>query len=80
MSKSKGRSPKELEILYAKRDADVAELSRKEQIGEADLAHLDHLGKCRIANDHWRLCDDSARRSLLNDAHHFVRSCAALAE
>lgn len=80
MSKNKGRSPEELEILYAKREADVAALSKKDQIGEADLAHLDHLGKCRIANDHWRLCDASARRSLLNDAHHFVRSCAELAE
>jgi hypothetical protein len=71
MSRSAYPSPKELEVLYARRDAAVASLGGKDRITAADLAVLDRLGRCKVANEHWAICDEPA--------HHFVRSCAQLA-
>ncbi|MGP0171303.1 hypothetical protein ACSVIJ_05395 [Pseudomonas sp. NCHU5208] len=72
-------TPHELKLLYAERETAVACLAAKGSIGAADLQALDRLGRCKVANEHWGLCDEAARHSLLNDSHHFVRSCASLA-
>jgi len=79
MSQNAYSRPQKLEALYAERDAAVAALGTKGRIEAADLASLDRLGRCKVANEHWGICDESARHALLNDAHHFVRSCASLA-
>ncbi|HFS8928961.1 TPA: hypothetical protein ACH1VU_006237 [Pseudomonas aeruginosa] len=79
MSKPAYPSPKELVVLYAERDAAVAAMADKGIIEAADLAPLDCLGRCKVANEHWGICDVSARHTLLNDTHHFVRACACLA-
>lgn len=79
MSKPAYPSPQELEVIYAERDAAVAALAAKGKIEAADLAPLDRLGRCKVANEHWGICDESARHALLNDMHHFVRACACLA-
>ncbi len=72
-------SPQELEVLYAERDAAVLALAAKGRIEAPDLVALDRLGRCKVANEHWGICDGSARQALLNDPHHYVRSCACLA-
>lgn len=72
-------SPQELEVLYAERDAAVLALATKGHIEAPDLVALDRLGRFKVANEHWGICDSTARHALLNDPHHFVRSCASLA-
>ena len=79
MSKRPYPSHEELEVLYAEREAAVAALGAKGRIEVADLTSLDRYGRCKVANEHWGICDASARHALLNDKHHFVRSCASLA-
>ncbi|EKF7416907.1 TPA: hypothetical protein MXR76_004046 [Pseudomonas aeruginosa] len=79
MSKPPYPRPQQLEVLYAEREKAVSTLGSKSVIQAADLDTLDYLGRCKIANEHWQICDETARRALLNDAHHFVRSCAKLA-
>ncbi|CAI9912150.1 TPA: hypothetical protein ACNVX4_005943 [Pseudomonas aeruginosa] len=79
MSKPPYPRPQQLEVLYAEREKAVSSLGTKKSIQAADLEALDYLGRCKVANEHWQICDESARRALLNDAHHFVRSCAKLA-
>lgn len=78
MSKPAYPAPLALEALYAKRAADVFALAEKGIIEAADLESLDRLGRCKVANEHWPICTESARRALRNDPHHFVRSCADL--
>lgn len=70
---------KEAEAIYAQREADVADLASRGSISASDLESLDRLGRCKVANDHWSICNEQARKALLNDPHHFVRSCAVLA-
>lgn len=65
--------------IYAEREARVEALASTGRITAADLEKLDRIGRCKVANDHWGLCDEQARRALINDPHHFVRSCAVLA-
>lgn len=79
MTKPAYPSPQELEALYAKRVSAVSALADKGRIEAVDLVSLDRLGRCKVANEYWAICDESARRALLNDAHHFVRSCASFA-
>ncbi|MDG1580954.1 hypothetical protein [Pseudomonas sp. GOM6] len=79
MSAPKYPSPQQLEVLYAEREAAVLALAGKGTIVAASLADLDRLGRCKVANEHWGICDESARQALLNDAHHSVRACATLA-
>jgi hypothetical protein len=77
MSKAAYPNPQALEVLYALRDAGVSALADKGRIEAADLVPLDRIGRCKVANEHWGICDGSARHALINDSHHFVRSCAA---
>ncbi|MBV7542173.1 hypothetical protein [Acidovorax sp. sic0104] len=72
------RSQVKIEALYASREAMVTELALKGQILPLDIANLDRLGRVRVANDHWRICSPEARKALAADAHHQVRSCAAI--
>lgn len=69
-------SPKHLEEMYAKRQRDVGAFAAQESIQASDLDGLDRLGRCAVASDHWLKCLPEARTALLNDGHHFVRSCA----
>lgn len=80
MNTPKNRSRQELEAFYAERDFAVSELVIQGRINASDLAKLERLGRFKIADEHWAICDASARKALLNDAHHFVRSCAAIAD
>ena len=73
-------SPKQIEAIYTQRDADVARLSESLVIEPADIAALDRLGRCKVANELWAKCSESTRSALRTDEHHFVRSCAALAQ
>ena len=44
-------SPKQIEAIYTQRDADVARLSEALVIEPADIAALDRLGRCKVANE-----------------------------
>lgn len=73
-------SPEEIEVIYAKRDADIARLRGQTTIEVADLEAIDRLGRFQVCCDLWAKCSESARQRLRNDAHHFVRSAAVLAD
>ncbi|PWD01994.1 MULTISPECIES: hypothetical protein [Pseudomonas] len=79
MNKRRQPSPQEAKVIYAEREARVDALASSGSITSADLKTLDRIGRCKVANDHWSICDEQARNALANDPHHFVRSCAALA-
>lgn len=79
MNNRRQTSPQKAKAIYADREARVEALASTGCIKAADLEALDRIGRCKVANDHWGLCDEQARRALINDPHHFVRSCAALA-
>ncbi|WP_153785364.1 hypothetical protein [Pseudomonas sp. EMN2] len=68
----------QLQEKYDKRAERVSSLAEAGQIEAADLHELDYLGRFKVANEHWGICDTSARQALLNDQHHFVRSCARI--
>lgn len=68
-----------IERLYAVRDRMIAQLARKGRVTASDLDSLDRLGRCKIANEHWDICEIEARSRLLDDEHHQVRSCAWVA-
>lgn len=74
------RHPKVLQERYAERERAVATLGDREQIAAADIEGLEYLGQFRVANEHWHLCDASARSAMLGDTHHFVATCARLQE
>lgn len=78
---SKGPYPNQIqaEAIYAAREARVNALASKGNITVEDLEDLDYNGRCRVCNELWAICDDQARKSLKNDSHHFVRSCASVA-
>ena len=79
MSKAPYPNREQLEALYEQREADVAALALHDRITAADVRSLDRLGRCKVANEHWTLCDEDARQALRDDSHHFVRACAGLA-
>ncbi|CAN7648138.1 hypothetical protein LJR129_005048 [Acidovorax sp. LjRoot129] len=68
-----------IERLYATRDRLIDQLARQGRVSAPDLDALDRLGRCRIANEHWQICEIEARSRLLDDEHHQVRSCAWVA-
>lgn len=68
----------QLQETYDKRAESVSSLAETGRIEAADLRELDYLGRCKVANEHWGICEASARQALLNDQHHFVRSCARI--
>lgn len=72
-------TPEVLAEIYRTRERRVEQLKALSSISSADLVGLDRLGRCRVANELWGRCLESARSELLNDSHHFVRSCALLA-
>lgn len=72
-------SPAELVGIYAHREAVVASLLAAPSIEAKDVAELDRLGRCKLANEGWRKASPEARWALLNDPHPHVRSCAFLA-
>lgn len=71
-------SPEQLNKLYAERQRLVDKLGNQEAIHSSDLEKLDRLGRCAVADVHWLKCSPEARTALLNDGHHFVRSCAEI--
>ncbi|ARL04372.1 hypothetical protein BOC44_21655 (plasmid) [Burkholderia pseudomallei] len=64
--------------LYQLREAEVAALSQRSVIVEADLGDLDRGGRAVVASLLYAKCDDRARQALLKDEHPHVRSCAAI--
>jgi hypothetical protein len=79
MNKAPYPNREQLEALYAQREAGVAALALQDRITAADVRSLDRIGRCKVANEHWALCDEDARQALRDDSHHFVRACADLA-
>ncbi len=70
---------REVTAIYAKRDAAVSGLIARRRVTAADVAQLDRLGRCEVADKGWKFCTLDARQSLLGDAHAHVRSCARIA-
>ena len=68
-----------IERLYAVRSVWLKYLKSKQVIRPNDTLMLDKLGRCDLANQAWSKCDANTRKLLLNDPHHYVRSCATLA-
>ncbi|TAL80686.1 MAG: hypothetical protein EPN77_19300 [Candidimonas sp.] len=71
--------PREVELLYALREAEARLLGDLEAIGPDDFAHLDWGARIKLINDHFEKCSQPARHALLHDEHHFVRSAAVIA-
>lgn len=67
-------------ILYETREELIQELSAQRTISQADASGLDRGGLCRLADDHWSACSEDLRQAMLNHPHHFVRSCAVIAQ
>lgn len=78
----KMRCPKQGEVdsLYVARDAFIERLRANGLITLQDIHDLDRLGRAKVASDHWAICSQEARKALLSDAHHQVRSCASVIE
>ncbi len=76
--KSRCPKPGEAERLYAARDRFVAALKESGGIELSDLEKLDRMGRCQVAGECWEILSAGARQSLLDDAHHQVRACAAI--
>lgn len=72
--------PSVIALMYQCRDLMIERLVHAPSIKTEHIAQLDRTGRCKIASEHWDLCDAEAKRSLLNDVHHFVRSCAELSQ
>lgn len=70
--------PGEAARLYAERDTCISNCVAKGEVTLQDLGRLERTGKCTVASDHWAICTTEVREALLNDAHHFVRSCARI--
>lgn len=73
-------SRQRISILYETREEILQELSTQRSISLVDASGLDRSGRCRLADDHWAACTEELRQSLLNHTHHFVRSCAVVAQ
>jgi hypothetical protein len=69
-----------ISILFEAREEIILQLSGKRSISLVDASGLDRSGRCRLADEHWAACTEELRDSLLNHHHHFVRSCAVVAQ
>lgn len=67
-------------VLYETREEIIQELSAQRSISYADASDLDRGGLCRLADDHWSACSEDLRQAMLKHPHHFVSSCAAIAQ
>lgn len=56
----------------------ILRLEKQPVIDVNDLTGIDRHCRCVVAAELWDLCTENARRYLLTDGHHFVRSCAVL--
>jgi hypothetical protein len=65
-------------VFYADRNRQVEALSKYKSISATDVHLLDRLGRFRIADELWSLCDSTARNALLNDENAHVRNAAKL--
>lgn len=78
---AKGSMPTELvEQLHALREAEISRLASLPEVKPTHLLDLDWGARARVADQLFTRCSVEARHALLNDAHHFVRSSAVLAE
>lgn len=71
-------SPKDERKLHRLRDQDIAAIQKLPTITVSDIQELEWGGRFRVAVDFLTKCDDDARHALLHDAHHGVRSAAAM--
>ncbi len=67
-------------VLFETREGIIQELSAQRTISLADASGLDRGGLCRLADDHWSACSEDLRQAMLKHPHHFVRSCAVIAQ
>lgn len=78
---AKGSMPAELvEQLYALREEEIRRLASLPEVAATHLLGLDWGARAKVADLLFTRCSAQARYALLNDAHHFVRSSAVLAE
>lgn len=73
-NESKPKTVSNAERLYAARDSDVAMLVKKGVITLQDVQGLCRIGRFKIADEHFDICDIDARKALRFDEHHFVRA------
>lgn len=71
-------TPEQLQRLYTVRKECIDDLKKVGYVTLSDLERLDRIGRFQVANDCWHLCTQKARKALLEDQHHQVRSTAAL--
>jgi hypothetical protein len=71
-------SREEIEDIYRARDEHIAALEQLPVVSIDDVAKLDRLGLCRVANDLWSRCSRELQYHLLNHSHHHIRSCAEI--
>lgn len=76
--KPRCHSPMEAQALMDAREAFVSNLVQVGRVSPEDLMRLDRLGRFKVADECWAICDEQARDYLLNDAHHQVRAAALL--
>ncbi|WP_199028440.1 KH domain-containing protein [Ralstonia sp. ASV6] len=68
-----------VQFFYALRDNEVNHLAGQDTIEAADLQTLDRGARFKVAEALFARCSEEAQHALLNDAHHSVRSAAAIA-
>lgn len=73
-------SRQRISILFETREEILKGLGTQRTISLVDASGLDRSGLCRLADDLWAACTEQLRQTLLNHAHHFVRSCAIVAK
>ncbi|WP_139313514.1 hypothetical protein [Rhodoferax antarcticus] len=71
-------SPAEIEKIYSDRKAQVAGLAAKGSISVQDIQALTRHGRFQVADELWTICDEGAKKALISDEHHHVRSAAIL--
>jgi hypothetical protein len=74
------RSPAQIQELVDAREAKIRVLLQMSSIDLNDVEGLDCGGLTLVANDLWAVCTIEVRKLLLNHEHHFVRSCANIAQ
>lgn len=70
----------EVERLYQARIRFVERLKAIGAVTLDDLGKLDRLGRFQVANECWAICSDDARKALLEDSHHQVKSTASISQ
>lgn len=80
MQTNRFRTPQQVEAMYTAVAQRIDELCQLPLITVVDASDLGRLGLTRLADELWPACSLDLRNSMLQHAHHFVRSCAVLSD